>query len=875
MSSLIGILVDVSGSMRNNAGSEVNEERVSWARSIFKVVDELIKHDVESSNKTFALALGCPYEPQVFDLLSTARVATEEARAIKDLSSRKELRKLIDEALDILKINGAIRVRAWAKMDVLLRVLDKTTAAAILYYLQRRPDFTRRFVFECLPQECREMVVQPLNLLAEAGFWTMGIVPVLNKPLQGWASENSVREAIDKGKKLVEEIRRGLMVAVNKAAIMSVQSASKILHNSIDEKDEEKVEARHIKDLSRRKELRELIAETLDILKRNGAVRVETWATMRVLLKVLDNDTAAAILFYLQRRDDFARRFVFECLPQDCREVPPLNLQRIGKLSFWAISSVSPPDSRRVPPHITEPLQGWPSESSVREAIEKGKQLLAEIRWERTIISVQSASDSLHASTGKKEIDKKRVDELLEAVKPYIYGRTPLMQAMRHSMDLFSHSEFANHKKLLFILSDGQPTDGWDPPVQQLSDLGVTIVSCLITREGLSDPRHLYSLLDESWEEPAKFMFKMSSTITTQKIPRTLFLKKGWKIDIENNETRLFFHVNHADVIKDVCDMAKKGVLSQDVLSDLLSSVDLDVYINQANDSFGAKRQHGGTCYANASAAVMHLAMQRIIGRDGGYPDFFELREKLIAKYGREGASTKEVLKEICPEYRLQCQTVDAIGAMKAISAKRPVVVTFHLTGAQWDQFGKFYDENPRGILTRSYLDSKHVSTSDAGGHAVVLTSYDADSLRLMNSWGDDWADQGFFRVQNSDVLGLEFFDVFWTLNNLSEKEKEAYEQHGAEVASKLIKSLKGIQVVKYKCPLCAVESKVVDFTGRLLKAKCPACGGTFNANKEGGDLALNLYLMSLIHDDKVATSQQDDKITPPHNEEVEPCRVD
>ncbi|XP_067024303.1 uncharacterized protein [Acropora muricata] len=696
MSSLIGILVDVSGSKRNNVGSEVNKEQVSWARSIFKVVDELIKHDVESSNKTFALAVGCPYEPQVFDLLSTARVATEEARAIKDLSSRVELRELIDEALDILEINGAVRVRTWGKMHVLLKVLDKTTAAAILYYLVLRPNFTRRFVFECLPRECREVVVKPLNLLAELGFRTISIVldHEDNENLQALATESSVREAIDKGKKLMEDIRREIMVPVNEAAIMSVQSASEILHNSIEEKNEE-------------------------------------------------------------------------------------------------------------------------------------------------------------------EIDEKRVDELLEAVEPFIYGGTPLIQAMHHSVHLFSHLEFTNHKKLLFILSDGQPADGRDPPVQQLSDLGVTIVSCFITREGLSDPRRLYSLLDESWEAPAKFMFKMSSTITTQKIPRTLFLKEGWKIDIENNETRLFFHVNHPDVVKDVCDMAKKGVLSQDVLSDLLSSVDLDVYINQANDSFGAKEQEKETCYANASAAVMHLAMQRIIGRDGGYPNFFELREKLIAKYGEYGASTKKVLEEICPDYRLQCETVDAIGAMEAISAKRPVVATFHLTGAQWDQFDKFFKESPRGILTRSYLDSKHVSTSDAGGHAVVLTSYDAESLRLMNSWGDDWADQGFFRVQNSDVLGLKFVDVFWTLDDLSEKEKEAYEQHGAEVASKLIKSLKGIHVVKYKCPLCAVKSKVVDFTGGLLKAKCPACGGTFNANKEGGDLALNLYLMSLIHDEEVV-------ITPP-----------
>ena len=225
----------------------------------------------------------------------------------------------------------------------------------------------------------------------------------------------------------------------------------------------------------------------------------------------------------------------------------------------------------------------------------------------------------------------------------------------------------------------------------------------------------------------------------------------------------------------------------------------------------------------------------------------------MIAKYGKHRESTEKVLEEICPEYRLQCRTVDANGAMKAICENRPVVVTFRLTGAQWDQFEKFYRENSRGILTRSYLDSGGYSTTSAPRrHAVVLTSYDAHSFRLMNSWKDDWADNGFFRVQKSlsHVLDLKFFDVFWTLDDLSEKEKKAYELHGAEVARKLLKSLKGLQVVKYKCPLCAVESKVVDFSGHLLKAKCPACRRTFNASKEGGDLALNLYLLSLVHDD-------------------------
>ena len=297
--------------------------------------------------------------------------------------------------------------------------------------------------------------------------------------------------------------------------------------------------------------------------------------------------------------------------------------------------------------------------------------------------------------------------------------------------------------------------------------------------------------------------------------------------------------------------MAKKAVLSQDALSDMLSTVDLDLYINKSNDEFEAKEQDEKTltCYANACAAVLHLAMKRIIGRDGGYPDFFELRRELIDKYGEHGASTKRVLEEICPKHRLKCEEVYAFGALEAVSEKRPVVARFFLSGAQWDQFHKFYNENPKGILTRAYLDSKHHSTSKPGGHAVVLTSYDADSLRLMNSWGDDWADNGFFRVQNANVLPyLKFFDVFWTLDRLSEDEKKAYDQYGAEVAAKLVRSLQGIQAAKYKCPLCTVESKVVDYSGHLLGAKCPSCSGIFNANTAGGDLALNLYLTSLMH---------------------------
>ena len=81
------------------------------------------------------------------------------------------------------------------------------------------------------------------------------------------------------------------------------------------------------------------------------------------------------------------------------------------------------------------------------------------------------------------------------------------------------------------------------------------------------------------------------------------------------------------------------------------------------------------------------------------------------------------------------------------------MVATFSLTGAQWDRFDQFYKENGKGILTKPDLISKTDSASEGGEQAVVLTRYDAESLRLMNSWGEGFADGGFFRVQKADVL--------------------------------------------------------------------------------------------------------------------------
>ena len=295
--------------------------------------------------------------------------------------------------------------------------------------------------------------------------------------------------------------------------------------------------------------------------------------------------------------------------------------------------------------------------------------------------------------------------------------------------------------------------------------------------------------------------------------------------------------------------MAQDVICCSDTLSELLVSVDLDIYISQTTRDFKAKDQVGAACYANASAAVLHLAMQRILGREGGYRDFYELRDEIIKEYGTRPYYTSRVLEKKCKEYRLHYRKVAIEGAKKAITKKRPVVAEFNLTKYEWDLFDNFYETKPDGVLEKDALDvSKRPSIpTPVTGHAVVLTSYNSKCLILMNSWGQDWGDNGFFRVQNAEVLRLEFFDVYWTKDDLTESEKEYYDQHGSEVAGKLVQSLKGLQKAKYRCPKCQQTSLVTEYTGMLSKVTCPKCCKEFSTNDNAGNvLALNIHLTAL-----------------------------
>ena len=447
------------------------------------------------------------------------------------------------------------------------------------------------------------------------------------------------------------------------------------------------------------------INEIFDILEGAGARTIRKWAEVEVVKKALTDNLAVVFLNKFKSDQSFLKEFVEKILPPACRDWQEPGLGHYLGLAF-AAGVIFPP---AVIPTVLALKYGrevgkdayssvvttfkTATVADVKEVVEKAKAYLLKKVDVDSIFNVQKASDVVHGCVGEKKLTKERSQELLHCVEPYIYGYTPLYQSIEKAIELFETkaTKFCNHKKLLFILSDGYPSDEdvsdperKDRALSKLTTAGVTVVSCFITDITQIDPKRLFSSMGPDWDRGAKFLFSLSSKVSTQSLPRTMFVKRDWTIDIANNETHLFLQVNHPDHLREGCEVARNVVCCQDALSDMLASVNIDFYINQEVKDCKAKLQEGDTCAANAAATVFHLSMTRIRGREGGCPDFCTLRDEIVKEFDPEkypkGVPTIRVLQKMCPKYRLRCKQVNHKEAMQAVASSRPVVATFRLT---------------------------------------------------------------------------------------------------------------------------------------------------------------------------------------------------
>ena len=435
---------------------------------------------------------------------------------------------------------------------------------------------------------------------------------------------------------------------------------------------------------------------------------------------------------------------------------------------------------------------------------------------------------------------------IVDLIEPCIYAGTPLCAALEEMANVFQNADSDN--KILFILSDGASADG-NPRnlAANLKERGVTIVSCLLTNVEIPNPRQLLGLNENpGTSDPCRAMYDMSSSVSNGSIAMRMLAQQGWKIST-TGESHLFVQANHSAVINEFVAMVGRLLCSNDVLVDIVARISLDLHVQDCRLS--AQEQVGGTCYANAIGAVYHMAMTRIYARQGGVPDFEEIRKHIIKDhgFGYNGADVVQVLEKVSSDYRLHSKEVDETGAREALNRGRPVVAFFALRSTQWSEFSNFFAAYKQGTL-----DVQHISrrgSGDLGGHAVVFIGYDRNSMWFMNSWGKDFANNGFFKIRSVQVLSpnqqpMRFFDVFWYEYELSDGERQAYRQYSVEEVKRWAQRHNHtLQILDYKCPLCGEKSRLNDFQGNIFHASCPRCQKEFTPKSIGEEFLTNIYV--------------------------------
>ncbi|RSL86415.1 hypothetical protein CEP52_015817 [Fusarium oligoseptatum] len=453
-------------------------------------------------------------------------------------------------------------------------------------------------------------------------------------------------------------------------------------------------------------------------------------------------------------------------------------------------------------------------------------------------------------------------DILLDLLRRHLYGRTPMREALSSSLEAFQEYPLTAQggsvqQRVLLVISDGAWTD--DNPIPTAAELRnqeVTITTVFLTSNEKIPRRRLVDKARVSWCRGQRALFDMASMISCATHPVPVLASVGWEVP-SSGECALYTTVCSISALEEFCSLLSSARFgSADMLLDIVGRMNLDAYIDG---------QHAQTRRRPSNQAVVHMALLRIVGREGGCPSMEEIRGWILHQDnfpdnlpGNEGWDVREILEVIPSRYRpLRFQRVDEDGARQAVLRRRPVLATFHLSKDGWVAFAKHFknDETRTKVLTYGEMAPYRSLEPDEDGHAVVMTGCDPFSLTFLNSWGRDWGNNGSFSIENSSVLELDgpeklrmdFYDVYWLEGELTDNEREAYNARVDEELRSRSSNHPSIFDLDSRCPLCLAIAPIREFSGSIRRVTCPRCGKSFSP--EPGHLVQALYAQAGLSD--------------------------
>jgi hypothetical protein len=140
----------------------------------------------------------------------------------------------------------------------------------------------------------------------------------------------------------------------------------------------------------------------------------------------------------------------------------------------------------------------------------------------------------------------------IENIEPFIYANTPMCSALKVIQQRFREELTKlpqNTISVLFILSDGEPTDGDPMPfINQLEKSGTYVISCFLTNQNITTPRKLFDKVEYAWSKEAKLMFYMASKVDRDSVFVESLIERKWEVPLH---PKLFVQANHTDLLNE------------------------------------------------------------------------------------------------------------------------------------------------------------------------------------------------------------------------------------------------------------------------------------------------------------------------------------
>lgn len=148
--------------------------------------------------------------------------------------------------------------------------------------------------------------------------------------------------------------------------------------------------------------------------------------------------------------------------------------------------------------------------------------------------------------------------------------------------------------------------------------------------------RKLYDRVAKEWGAGEQTLFHMASRISYTKHPVPMLASMGWKIP-SSGDCSLYTTLCSVTVIEEFCSVLLSARFDlADTLLDLIGRMHLDAYINDIhvrNRNNLSNQGDSETCYAHATAAVIHMALLRIVRRKGGCPSIKKIRKRILKSF--------------------------------------------------------------------------------------------------------------------------------------------------------------------------------------------------------------------------------------------------